>query len=172
MFDSARVAVTYDVRSYAAPDDRWDALWHDAREEYDVVGARTSAFLRWRFAAVPGTRFITLQRRGEEKLRASAVLEFEERTGAAEVRDLFGHHDELGKLVDALVSLAYRTGASSLSVRFLGAPLVERLLVARGFTLRDGGRCVVIDAGQAVAEQGSIWTDATRWHLFDVDEDV
>ena len=138
----------------------------------DVVGERTTAFLRWRFPPGTGTRFITLQRRGEERLRAAAVLEFDESTGAAHVRDLFGHHDDLGPLIAGLMPHAYRAGASSLSVRFLGAPLVERLLVAHGFALRAGDRSVIIDVGAAGAEHRSLLADASRWHLFDVDEDA
>ena len=166
----ARGAVKYQVRSHDAPDERWDALWHAARDEYDVAGARTSAFLRWRFAQVPDIRFVTIQRRGDQRLRAYAVLQFDHVTGAAHVRDLFGHHEDLGGLIDALAPLAYRAGASSLSVRYLGAPAVERLFAGRGFTLREGSRCVVLDTGPAA--DGAIVADANRWHLLDVDEDA
>jgi len=166
-----RLTASYRVESSPTADERWDALWREARDEYDVVGARTSAFLRWRFAASPGTRFIALQRPGDGTLRAYAVLQFDPATGAAHVRDLFGHHDDLGMLVDALIPLAYRAGASSLSVRFLGAPKVERLLVERGFALREGDRAVVIDRG-SLAGNDPLMRDASRWHLFDVDEDA
>ena len=179
-YDAVRSAVTlvvtqltasYRVESYPAPDDRWDALWREARDEYDVVGARTAAFLRWRFPASPDTQFVALQRPGDGTLRAYAVLQFEPATGAAHVRDLFGHHDDLGKLVDALIPLAYRAGASSLSVRFLGAPKVERLLIEHGFALREGDRAVVVDRG-SLAGDAPLVRDASRWHLFDVDEDA
>ena len=170
--DAARVGVKHRLRSHRAPDDRWEVLWRDARDEYDVVGERTPAFLRWRFPPGTGTRFVTLQRRGDQRLRAAAVLQFDEATGAAHVRDLFGHHDSFGTLISGLVPHAHRSGASSLSVRFLGAPSIERLLVAHGFTRRKGDRCVVIEVGPAVAEHHAILTDASRWHLFDADEDA
>jgi hypothetical protein len=167
---TAHVTATHHVRSYSAPDQRWDVLWHAARDEYDVVGARTAAFLRWRFPSSPGTRFVALHAPGAETLRAYAVLQFDDATAAAHVRDLFGHRADLGKLVDALIPLAYKAGASSLSVRFLGAPMVERLLVERGFALRDGDRSVVID--RVLGADGPVALDASRWHLFDVDEDA
>ena len=75
-------------------------------------------------------------------------------------------------LIDALVRYAYREGAASLSVRFLGAPEIERLLKHRGFVLRGGDRCVVAEVGPALADHDAIVTDASRWHLFDVDEDA
>ncbi len=168
---AARVRWSHEVQTLAAPDDRWDALWRDVRDEYGVVGVRTAHFLRWRFPADSETRFVALQRRGDPGLRAYAVLQLDAATGAAHVRDLFGHHDDLGRLVDVLAQLAYRAGASSLSVRFLGAPKVEQLLVERGFSLREGSRSVVLDVVQAHSDLGPVVTDASRWHLFDVDED-
>ena len=166
-----QVTASYRVESYPAPDDRWDALWRAARNEYDVVGARSAAFLRWRFPASPDTQFVALQRPGDGTLRAYAVLQFDAATGAAHVRDLFGYHDDLGKLVNALIPLAYRAGASSLSVRFLGAPQVERLLIEHGFALREGDRAVVVDR-ESLAGDEALARDASRWHLFDVDEDA
>jgi hypothetical protein len=169
---TARLVGLYQLRTLPAPDGRWDALWQAARSEYDVVGTRTSEFLRWRFPPSPRTRFVTLQRRGEDRLRAYAIIEFDATSGAAHVRDLFGHREDLRTLIDALVRYAYREGAASVSVRFLGAPEVERLLKRRGFVLRGGDRCIVAEVGPAFADRDAIATDACRWHLFDVDEDA
>jgi hypothetical protein len=168
---TTRPAATCRTESYAEPDDRWDALWREARDEYPVVGCRTAAFLRWRFAPAPATRFLALLRPGDGALRAYAVLQFDATTGATHVRDLFGHHAQLGELVDAVIAAAYRAGASSVSVRFLGAPDVERLLVERGFTVRSGDRAVVVDSG-VLADGELPVRDASRWHLFDLDEDT
>jgi hypothetical protein len=169
---AARVGTTLRLRSYPGPDERWDRLWLAARDEYDVVGARTAAFLRWRFPPAPHRRFVALEGRGDAGLRGYAVLELDEPTGAVHVRDLFGHRDELGTLVDAVTGHAYRLGGSSLSIRFLGAPAVERLLLQRGFVVREGDRSVVVDLGAALAGDAAIAGDASRWHLFDVDEDA
>jgi hypothetical protein len=169
---TAPATATRHIRSYGAPDERWDVLWRAARHEYDVVGARTAAFLRWRFPETPETRFVALHAAGDDTVRAYAVLQFDAATAAAHVRDLFGHHADLGKLLDALVPLAYQAGASSLSVRFLGAPIVERMLIERGFALREGDRSVVLDRKSLLSADGPIALDASRWHLFDVDEDA
>ena len=73
--------------------------------------------------------------------------------------------------MDGLAPLAFRAGASSLSVRFLGAPSVERHLEKSGFVPREGSRSVVVDVGPALLEHAALLTDASRWHLFDADED-
>ncbi len=149
------------------PDGRFDELWAAARPEYPVVGARTEAFLAWRY---PGLSIATLTRRGGG-LRAYAVVELEPSTGAAHLRDLFGHHAELGALVDLLLPALWRRGAASMSVRFLGAPRVRELLANRGFVARDKGRTVVVQPGVQAPDGGPL-TSPDQWHLFDADEDA
>jgi len=97
-------------------------------------------------------------------------VEHDDDTGALHIRDLFGHRGALGAMVDAVLAFAWQTGASSVSVRFLGAPAVERQLVARGFSPRGESRCVVVAADAAVPDHGRL-EDTARWHLFDVDEE-
>lgn len=169
--ERARLSRRYEIRTQRAPDARWNDLWASARQEYDLVGDRTAAYLRWRFANAPDTFFVTIQRRGQTALAAYAALELDRETGAAHVRDLFGHRADLDAMIDALVPAAWRAGAASISVRFLGAPAVERHLAARGFVPREGTRSIVVDQGPAVAEHAAILGDAARWHLFDADEE-
>lgn len=151
------------------PDARFDALWAAARGEYGVVGARTSAFLAWRY---PAADLATLARRADGSLRAYAVVQAEEASGAACVRDLFGHLDSLGALLDLLLPALWSRGANSVSVRFMGAPKVARLLLDRGFVVRGKGRTVVAQIGDRAREDHAPIADADRWHLFDADEDA
>jgi hypothetical protein len=150
------------------PDGRFDALWEAARPEYAVVGVRSAAFLAWRY---PGATIATLSRRGDGALAAYAVVEMEQATGAAHLRDLFGHHADLGPLVDLLLPTLRRRGAASLSVRLLGAPLVRDLLTRRGFVVRGEGRTVVVQPGVESGPGGQL-ANPDQWHLFDVDEDA
>jgi hypothetical protein len=150
------------------PDVRFDALWAAARQEYPVAGVRSAAFLAWRY---PGATIATLSRSGGDALAAYAVVELEPATGAAHLRDLFGHQADLGPLVDLLLPALRRRGAASLSVRFLGAPRVRDLLIRRGFVVRGEARTVVVVPG-ALAGEGDHLANPERWHLFDADEDA
>ncbi len=154
----------------ASPPETLDGLWTEARDEYPIIGDRSRAFVSWRFAMTPATRFVTIRRRGASLPDAYAAVEQDHDTGALHIRDLFGHRPALGALVDAVLAFAWRAGASSVSVRFLGAPDVEGHLTARGFTPRGESRCVVVAACDAVPDHAAI-EDAARWHLFDVDEE-
>lgn len=154
----------------ASPPETLDGLWMDARDEYAIIGDRSRAYVGWRFAMTPATRFVTIRRRGASMPDAYAAVEQDHDTGALHVRDLFGHRRALGAMVDAVLAFAWQAGASSVSVRFLGAPDVEGHLTARGFTPRGESRCVVAAASDAVPDHPAI-EDAARWHLFDVDEE-
>jgi hypothetical protein len=176
--DAARLALAAPRAARAAarlrfawrerPDRTFDELWAAARGEYDVVGARTCAFLAWR---CPRARFATVARRTDGALRAYALVEADEASGAAHLRDLFGHADDLGALVDLLLPALWLEGFASVSVRFMGAPRVARLLAARGFVVRDASRAVIVQLGDRAPTDRGIDV-ADRWHLFDVDEDA
>lgn len=154
----------------ASPPEALDDLWTDARDEYPIIGDRSRAYVGWRFAMTPARRFVTIRRRGASILDAYAVVEYDHDTEALHIRDVFGHRQALGAIIDAVLAFAWQVGASSVSVRFLGAPDVEGHLAARGFTPRGESRCVVVAAGDAVPDHAAI-EDAARWHLFDVDEE-
>lgn len=172
MLDSGRVARAAKRHRFAWAerfDARFDDLWNAARREYDVIGMRTAAFLAWRY---PDCEIATVVGRTDGTLRAYAVVERDPKTRAAHLRDVFGHGDALEPLFDLLVPALWLRGAASISVRFLGAPRVAELLRARGFEPRDEGRTVVVQIGDAEAVERARVEDASRWHLFDVDEDA
>ena len=164
---AAPAAYGYRLKWSDSPDARVDALWEAARHEYQIVGSRTSSFLSSRY---PDARFASLfRRRGD--LRAYAISETDPATGAAHIRDLFGYHDAFGPLLDLLLPSLWRRGATSVSVRLLGAPRVRHVLGRRGFTPRSEHRVVVVQVGDR-APKGVDPTHPDSWHLFDADEDV
>ncbi len=170
-FAMMRLTKAFDIGTAPSPDARWNDLWLSAREDYEIAGDRSESYVGWRFKDQAGVFYVTLQRRGDPTLGAYAVMQLDATTGAAHVRDVFGHRALLAPLLDALPLLAWRAGAASVSVRFLGAPAVERHLTGRGFAPRDDTRSVVYDAAPALAVHASLLADPSRWHLFDFDEE-
>jgi hypothetical protein len=166
----AKAAARYRLLWREDPDPRCDALFAEARHGYDIVGVRSRDFLGWRY---PRARFACVERRRDGALVAYAVVERDEATGAAHVRDFFGHPEVFGTALDLLVPAMALAGAHSLSVRFLGAPRVAAVLESRGFALRPGGeRTVVVEIGTRLREHAAVITNPDCWHLFDVDEDA
>jgi hypothetical protein len=150
-------------------DDRFDLLWRAARGAYRVVGERSAEILRWRYLG-PDRRIATLLARSDRSLRAYAILERE--GGAACVRDLFGHPADLGPLLDLLIPALYKDGASSMSMRFLGAGRTVDLLQSRGFVARQKDRMIAVAAGAPGGLAPALLAEVDAWHLCDFDEDV
>jgi hypothetical protein len=167
--DIARARTRYRLTWLDEIDARFDDLWQRARPEYDVIGARTAAMLRWRY---PHGQIATLVRSSDRALVAYALLERDAASGAAEVRDVFGHKSALGPLFDLLLPALWRRGAISISIRVLGAPYLVAVLVERGFEPRPKQRTVVVHVGRGHQAERARLENADAWHLLDLDEDT
>lgn len=154
-----------------AADDRIDRLWEAARDDYEVAGARTAAFLRWRFP--PSERLaiaLATARAGGEPVAYAVVEQVDD---VAHVRDLFGHRDGVAALLDLLVPALYPRGATAVSMRYLGAPWVVEALEARGWSRRVSDRLITVGVSDRLdADTRAALTSADRWHLTDADEDT
>lgn len=165
-----RAAARYRLSWRDDPDPRCDDLFERCRPAEGVVGVRSHAFLSWR---CPGARVACVDRRADGALVAHAVIERDGATGAHHIRDLFGCPEALGPALDLIVPALAHVGADSVSMRFLGAPAMARLLLSRGFAPRpDGGRTVVVDHGMRLEGHADVLTNRDCWRLFDVDEDA
>ncbi len=150
-----------------------DALWSAARGEYAVIGHRTGDMLRWRYPVSPRRTWYLARGRGAgEALRAYAIVERAD-DGGAHIRDLFGRPADVIGLLDLLPALLYRTGATSLSMRFLGAAWLADALAARGFSARQSDRLIVVDTAASLpAETAARVRAPEAWYLTDFDEDT
>jgi hypothetical protein len=153
------------------PDSRVDDLWRRAAGSYQVVGARTAEFLRWRFLRHPeqSHELVLLVDRAGLALHAYGVLGMQDR--AAHLHDFFGEPAALGALIDLLLPALVRRGARSLSLRFLGDARVVAELVARGFAARDRSRAVIFSPGDAGGGPAAAACDPASWFLTDADHE-
>jgi hypothetical protein len=150
------------------PDARFDELWARARSEYDVIGVRTAAMLRWRY---PRGVLAALVRSSDHALMAYALFELDASRNA-HIRDVFGHKSALGPLFDLLLPVLWRHGAVSASIRMLGAPYLAAVVSARGFEPRPDQRTIVVQVGREHETLRARLEDAAAWHMLDLDEDT
>lgn len=165
----ARAFSGYELR-WAAPgsfDDHFDALWERARSEYDIVGERTSRFLRWRY---PRCEIATFHKKGSDEILAYCLVDHDSQMHAS-ILDVFGHHEHFEPLIDRILVALWRKGSVNVSVSYLGAPKLAEILAACGFVDRDDARTIVVLAGKS-EKNGERFEDAGRWHLFSIDEDT
>lgn len=149
-------------------DARFDELWERTRGEYNVIGFRTAEFLRWRY---PACEIATLVRRDGTFL-AYAIVQHQTDTGAAHLRDVFGHKAAIGTLFDLLMPALWRRGAKSASIRFAGCLDLEAVVRAHGFEQRPEQRTVAVQVGQSHEADRARLEDLRSWHILDIDEDT
>jgi hypothetical protein len=155
-------------------DPRFDRLWAEARAEWNLVGRRDAAMLRWRFLRSPdeSSRIAALVERRGGALRAYAIVGGE-RGDLAHVHDVFGSLEAIGELLTLLVPALTTRGHTAVSLRFLGDPRVPRMLVEdHNFAKRDAQRCVIVSAGASCPIDPAIVRDPAAWYLTDLDEDT
>ncbi len=164
-----RAATRYRLSSLPGPDQRFDALFEEARGQYQVIAERGRDFLRWRFFVTRGgAELFTLLRRDDDALRAYAVVRQEGET--VHISDfLAASESELEALFALLPPRLRARGCSSVSVRFLGDARIPRLLARCWFRKRDADRAVVLDCGEPVL--AAALKDVQRFYLTDADED-
>jgi hypothetical protein len=150
------------------PDARFDELWERARSEYDVIGVRTAAMLRWRY---PRGTLAGLVRSSDQALMAYALFELDA-SRTAHIRDVFGHKSALGHLFALLLPTLWWHGAASASIRMLGAPYLAAVVSACGFEPRPGQRTIVVQVGREHETVRARLEDAAAWHMLDLDEDT
>ncbi len=164
--------VRVEASSAPPPAAALDLLWARARGEHEVLGHRTAAVLAWRYPAAPARTWYVAHGRAGHGLGAYAVVD-RAGDGSAHVRDLFGHRADMLALLELLPPLVYRTGATSLSMRYLGAPWLAEALAARGFSPRQADRTIMVGTADAL-DPGLAQRvrDPDAWHLTDLDEDT
>lgn len=150
-------------------DERFDHLWRRAHPHYTIIGERSAAFLRWRFAAAPLVgHFAVLSDASGGTYRAYAAVVDE--GSVARIADIFGEPSMLGSLLDALLPQLYRRGYSAVSLRLLCSAALGQILTRSAFRLRETGpETLVADIGQSRLQDVFI---SDNWHLTDADADV
>ena len=154
-------------------DERFDDLWSRARSEYSIVAERSAAFVKWRLLEHPiaRCRIAALVERGRRtRLHAYAAVHVSD--DIAHIRDLFGHKNALGPLLDRLLPALWRHGPSSASFNYIGSDETIAELTSRGFAVREAKRAVIVDVGGETQGHGALVRDCPNWHLTDADEDI
>lgn len=153
-------------------DESFDDLWSKTSAGYDLLGARTACFLRWRFFSgfEKGNRVASLRRRGGDgALLGYAIVQ--RRENIAYIQDLLAYDEELRPLLSQLLPALWLEGCSSVSFCFLGKARVVDALRACGFTPREANYAVVMDCDEnrpSVVSEGG----PERWYFTNADRDT
>lgn len=146
-----------------------DALWRRCASEHTVVAVRSQRMLAWRYSTQPG-RWWAAARQGS-RLDAYAVVD--QIDDVVHVRDLFGGRAAMAALLPQLIFEAYRRGASSISMRYLGDAWMSELLRTWRFEARSADRMIFVGTSPRLERRlQTMLADPACWFLTDFDEDV
>lgn len=169
---AAPAALAHRLEFIAAPDARFDRLWETARHDYDIVGVRDAAFVKWRFLDRPEgpLQLAAMFARATGELSGFAAIA---RDGSvAHIRDVFAARAAVAPLLSLLSARLALEGMASISLRLCGAPGLVAAIEALGFRERPDRRAVVVDAGAPIGDKGERIAESLRWYLTDADEDA
>lgn len=161
-------------------DERVDELWAEASAQHPVLAERTSAYLKWRFDAIPGAsrkRRFYVMRRGS--LVGYFVLRADRWRGLSmgTVLDYMAKPGYLGPTFALAVERARKDGAAALLCRTLNARAV-RPFKAMGFVCFANGlntptRMMARPAPEAAdADVNALLADPVNWFVTSADSDI
>ncbi len=146
-----------------------DSLWRRTAGEHTLLAVRSQRMLHWRYPAQRG-RWWAAAHQGT-RLDAYAIVD--QLDDVAHVRDLFGGRAAVAALLRQLVFEAYRRGASSISMRYLGDSWLRDQLRAARFEERSADRTIFIGVSPKLERRvQQMLVHPACWFLTDLDEDV
>ena len=146
-------------------DSRFDRLWQAAAGDYEIVGVRDAAFVRWRFLdrAEGRVALAGLVHRKTGELAGYAAVQ--EENNVAHVRDIFARTADLPVLLRRLAAALLVRRVDSISLRLTGPPAVIAALEDIGFRERADKRSFVVGVGKPSAALATQLYDPARWFL-------
>ena len=121
-------------------DGRFDDLWEQVSTGAEMIGVRTSDFLRWRYKDCPLQDYVTLGllSLGEDRLFGYVIF-YAGDDEQVRIADLLtdGSESAVENLLAGVIRWSRRTGAASVAFELFGAPWLEGVLRRFRFVKRE-----------------------------------
>jgi GNAT superfamily N-acetyltransferase len=150
-------------------DSRFDCLWRDISDDYEIILVRNSTYLNWRYIENPNIEYEIYTAISGESLCGYAVLECDRQRNCSiwRIVDIIAAADQtevVGELVDLVVSIAREAGADAVVSRVVGGRYLG-LYTACGFYRIPGknGRFIAFSSSDEVSEE--YLAAAERWFI-------
>ncbi|NTV51816.1 MAG: GNAT family N-acetyltransferase [Candidatus Firestonebacteria bacterium] len=163
----------WSVEMPARLDGRFDRLWEQAVSRHAVLGERTSAFLKWRYADAPEQAYKIFAVCNPDRELAGYVVYYL-RENICRIADIFCRDEgaSLHCLMSEFLKRARSEGVFSVTTRYLGNSLLARRLKHFGFSLRSGGASRVIVYQNPAANSAMPAAGVSVWYFLDGDNDI
>jgi hypothetical protein len=149
-------------------DHRFDALWEQGARQFEVVGERSAAYLRWRFCGLQsgGHRVAALV--GQNGTLLGYVV-WRLEGSVVRVADTFATDwESWQRLLQGFIRRMRQSAASAINILHFGSPRFEALLSSLDFSRRASDTSVLVQSGRTDVELPA----PASWHMTEADRDV
>jgi hypothetical protein len=136
-----------------------------------ICNYRDNEYMNWRYINNPeySYKILNSYKKADSKLVASCVFDVDE--NVLFIRDLiFENEKSFQVVIKALKKWAVNNDIKSISVRFMGSPIIKALLKKNGFCRRESGRVVVTKTSNKDMLPNLV--NENNWFILDGDEDI
>ncbi len=167
------LAGDYGIEIVTEFDHRIDDLWIAARENYPVIGERTSDILNWRFGQNPYNDFTGFLLVNKQNNSLAGYIVYRNSDLGVHISDFFPRDFEqsAGMLLAAFVRYMRAQGEARLSFYYLGLKRVQELFESFGFVPRHDKRSLIVYTHET-ADYYQCVNNPGCWHFTESDNDV
>jgi len=153
-------------------DSRFDNLWAEAKNQYEIIGDRSAAYLSWRFGPQAPTSYRTFTLTTAAGALLGYVI-FTQHGSTTNISDLLARRIPLLHPLLLAFSRQIRSeGASNIGLTCITPPSVATQIRRSGFFRRPEKANVVIHINGPKAAAFPALTHSEDWFLTDADRDV
>lgn len=188
-FRGIRIPSDVHIEESNSFDTRFDDLWERGKHQYEIMVARTSDYLNWRYASHPTVRYTTyaafqsgqlkgyivlcMRKKGEA---SGTVVEVDVDTNRGFVSDLFVEPgEEQEKIIKALLAKAIghfrQEGADAVACWVLKHMELCKTLHSLGFVERETPHDLIVRTADPNNYTNDYLREATRWYIMRGDSD-
>ncbi len=151
-------------------DKRFDILWNEASNQFNVIGERTSEYLQWRFKQAPNKyKLFSLE---NKNCKLIAYIIYRKNGRLVSIEDMFFLNIKSLKMLLIEFTRAMRSaGIYSLTFFYLGSQKISKTLNALGFFKRPEESKVLIYINDGVISGKEGVEDYKQWFITNADKD-
>ena len=153
-------------------DSRFDDLWKKARNNFSIMGERTSEFLKWKFSHCPYRNhgIFILRRRDNHEVLGYVIYYIND--SHVHIADFLfcDDCDTFDNLFSAFLKYLRKKKYHSVSVIYFGSREIEKKLKTFNFSKRDDARSIIFYL-KPESHNGCDMSEKDNWFFLEADND-
>jgi hypothetical protein len=153
-------------------DERFDKLWLKAKDQYGVIGERSSVALNWRFADCTYRDYKAFTLTDKSTGELLGYLVYQEIEKNVYIADCFAINIDanLDPLLANFILYHRRRDVDIITFYYFGNSRIIEIVKSFGFMRRADNRSIIVHVGKDIPYRDEL-LDKNNWHYLDGDND-